>query len=67
MSKKTQIIVSTIITTVAGAAIGLVTLFHPTGASLINSAIDIVSGAAITIVGLFGPDIAESIKSSFKK
>ena len=58
MSKKTQIIVSTIITTVSGAAVALISLFNIPNAGIINSAIDIVAGAAITIVGLFGPEIA---------
>lgn len=58
MSKKTHVIVSTIITTVSGAAIALIQLFNVPNAGVITSAIDIVTGAALTIFNLFGPDIA---------
>lgn len=58
MSKKTQVIVSTIITTVSGAAIALISLFKVPNAAVINSAIDIVTGAALTIFNLFGPAVA---------
>lgn len=58
MSKKTQVIVSTIITTVSGAAIALVSLFKVPNAAVICSAIDIVTGAALTIFNAFGPAVA---------
>lgn len=58
MSKKTHVIVSTIITVVSGAAISLINLFEVPNAGIINSAIDIITGAVLTIFNLFGPDIA---------
>lgn len=64
MSKKTQVIVSTIITTVSGAAVALVQLFNVPNAGIITSAIDIVTGAVLTIFNLFGPNVAAKFKKN---
>ena len=62
MSKKTHVIVSTIITVVSGTAVALISLFDVPKAGLINSAIDIVTGAALTIFNLFGAEFAKKFK-----
>lgn len=64
MSKKTQVIVSTIITTVSGAAVALIQLFNVPNAGIITSAIDIGTGAVLTIFNLFGPNVAAKFKKN---
>ena len=53
MSNKLYVLICTLTTCVAGAAIGLVTYFNPGPAEAINSSISIAEGAIIAIVANF--------------
>ena len=53
MSNKLYVLICTLTSAVAAAAIGLVTYFNPSTAEAINSSISIAEGAIIAIVGNF--------------
>ena len=53
MSKRLEVLICTLTTCIAGAAIGLVTYFDPAKAAAINSSISIAEGAIIAIVANF--------------
>ena len=57
MSKKMYLLVSSLVTAAAGAAVAIVTYIEPAHAGAINAAIGVAEGAVVTICGLFtAPD-----------
>lgn len=56
MSKKKYLLVSSLVTDAAGAAVAIVTYIEPAYAGAINAAIGVAEGAVVTICGLFTVD-----------